>query len=86
MRHDYGIKPKPISVINLQAIAIVEHNHQVIANMIWTFELETNYLDIKDPWKGMLSVTVFAVRLRYHINLKKTPSQIVFGKRHNFSY
>ena len=60
--NDYDIKIKPITVRNPQANAIVERIHQVIANMIRTFELETNYLDEDDPWKGILSATAFAVR------------------------
>src|SRR5687767_8530897 len=39
---DYGIKKKPVTVRNPQANAIVERIHQVIANMIRTFELEKN--------------------------------------------
>ena len=78
--NDYGIKRKPITVRNPQANAIVERIHQVIANMIRTFELETNYLDKDDPWKGILSATAFAVRSTYHTTLKKTPGQLVFGR------
>ena len=78
--NDYGIKRKPIVVRNPQANAIVERIHQVIANMIRTFELESNYLDEDDPWKGILSATAFAVRSTYHTTLKKTPGQLVFGR------
>ena len=59
---DYGIKGKPITVRNSQANAIVERIHQVIAMMVRIFELETNYLDVDNPWKGVLSATAFAVR------------------------
>src|SRR5687768_17805497 len=45
---DYGIKKKPITVRNPQANAIVERIHQVIANMIRTYELEENDLDQED--------------------------------------
>ena len=48
--------------------------------MIRTFELETNYLDEEDPWKGILSATAFAVRSTYHTTFKKTPGQLVFGR------
>jgi len=78
--NDYGIKRKPITVRNPQANAIVERVHQVIANMIRTFELENNYLDMDDSWKGILSATAFAVRSTYHTTLKKTPGQLVFGR------
>jgi transposase InsO family protein len=78
--NDYGIKRKPITVRNPQANAIVERIHQVIGNIIRTFELQTNYLDEDDPWKGILSATAFAVRSTYHTTLQKTPGQLVFGR------
>ena len=80
LSEQYGIKKKPITVRNPQANAIVERIHQVIGNMIRTFELEENYLDKEDPWKGILSATAFAVRSTVHTTLKKTPGQLVFGR------
>lgn len=78
--NDYGIKCKPITVRNPQANAIVERVHQVIGNMIRTFELENNYLDDNDPWSGILAATAFAVRSTYHTTLQATPGQLVFGR------
>jgi hypothetical protein len=79
-KEDYGVKAKPsITVRNPQANAIVEWVHQVIGNIIQTFELENNYLDGNDPWKGILSATAFAVRSTFHTTLKNTPGQLVFG-------
>jgi transposase InsO family protein len=83
--NDYGIKRKPITVRNPQANAIVERIHQGLANMVRTFELETNYLDEEDPWKGILSATAFAVRSTYHTTLKKTPGQLVFVRNMIFN-
>jgi len=80
IKNDYGIKTKPITVRNPQANAIVERIHQVIANIIRTFELETNYLDEEDPWKGILCATAFAIRSTYHTTLQKTPGQLIFGR------
>ena len=80
IKEDYGIKPKPITVRNPQANAIVERVHQVIGNIIRTFELESNYLDDANPWKGVLSATAFAVRSTYHTTLQNTPGQLVFGR------
>jgi hypothetical protein len=56
LKNDYGIKRKPITVRNAQANAIVERIHRVIGNIIHTFELQDNYLDEDDPWKGILSL------------------------------
>jgi hypothetical protein len=80
IKEDYGVTAKPITVRNPQANAIVERVHQVIGNIIRTFELENNYLDEADPWKAILSATAFAVRSTYHTTLQKTPGQLVFGR------
>ena len=48
--------------------------------MVRAFTLEESYLDVDNPWKGVLSATVFAVWLTYHIMLKKTSGQLVFGR------
>jgi hypothetical protein len=59
----------------------VERVHQVIGNIIHTFELQYNYLDEDDPWKGILSATAFrAVWSMYHTTLQKMPGQLVFGR------
>jgi hypothetical protein len=79
IKEDYGVKAKPITVRNPQANAIVERVHQVIGNIIHTYELEKNYLDDNDPWKGILSATVFAVQFSFHTTLQNTPGQLVFG-------
>jgi transposase InsO family protein len=80
IKEDYGVKAKPITVRNPQANAIVERVHQVIGNIIRTFELEDNYLDEEDPWKGILSATAFAVRSTFHTTLQNSPGQLVFGR------
>jgi hypothetical protein len=80
LKNDYGIKRKPITVRNPQANAIVERVHQVIGDIIRTFELQDNYLDEDNPWKGILNATAFAVRSTYHTTLQKTPGQLVFGR------
>jgi transposase InsO family protein len=80
IKNDYGIKGKAITVRNPQANAIVERVHQVIGNIIQTFELESNYLDEDDLWKGILNATDFAVRSTFHTSLQSTPGQLVFGR------
>jgi transposase InsO family protein len=80
IKEDYGVKAKPITVRNPQANAIVERVHQVIGNIIRTFELEDNYLDEEDPWKGILSATAFAVRSTFHTTLQNSPEQLAFGR------
>ncbi len=78
--NDYGVVCKPITTRNPQSNAIVERVHQVIGNIIRSFELQTNYLDEEDPWTGILSATAFAVQSTYHTTLQKSPGQLVFGR------
>ena len=79
VQNDYGIKVKAITVRNSQANAIVERIHQVIDNMIRTFELEDKDVD-QDVWKGIIAATSFAVRSTWHSTLQATPGQLVFGR------
>ena len=58
----------------------MERVHQVIGNMVRTFELENRCLDEDDPWKGLLAATAFAIRSTFHTTLQKTPAQLVFGR------
>ena len=58
----------------------MEWVHQVIGNIIRTFELENNYLDTNDPWKGILSAMAFAVCSTFHTTLKQSPGQVIIGR------
>ena len=80
VKNDFGIKLKVITTRNPQANAIVEKVHQMIWNMVRTFEPENNFLDKDDPWKGTFSAVAFAVRATIHTTLQKTPAQLVFGR------
>ena len=80
IKNDYGIKGKPITTRNPQANSVVERIHQVLANMVRTFELENKYLDKEDPWKAILSATAFAVRSTISTTTQSTPAQLVFGR------
>ena len=80
IKNDYGIKGKPITTRNPQANSVVERIHQVIANMVRTFELGNKYLDKDDPWKAILSATAFAVRSTISTTTQSTPAQLVFGR------
>ena len=80
IKNNYGIKNKPITTRNPQANAVVERIHQVLGNMVRSFQLEDQYLDTEDPWKGILSVAAFAVRSTIHTTTQKSPAQLVFGR------
>ena len=79
--NDYGIKRKIISTQNPQANAIVELAHQMLRNLIRSFKLQDNlYLDLDDPWSGILAAALFAVHSMFHTNLCAMPGQLIFGR------
>ena len=75
---DYGLKRKPITKRNPQANAILERIHQTLGNIIRTSD-KTN-LDEENPWQGILSAAMFALRSTYHTTTQATPAQLVFGR------
>ena len=75
-QNKYGLKRKPITTRNPQYNAIIERIHQTIGNSICTFDV-SNIVN-NDPWSGILSATMFAVRATYHTKLQTSPMQLVF--------
>jgi len=63
------------SPYNPLANGIIERIHQVINDMLRTFELEEQQLDPQEPWSRILSAVAFAVRGTYHTTLEATPAQ-----------
>ena len=82
--NDYGIKRKIISTRNPQTNAIVQRAHQMLGNLIWSFELQDNpYIDMDHPWSGILAAAAcaaFAMCSMYHTTLRAMPGQIIFGR------
>jgi transposase InsO family protein len=77
---DFGVKPRPTTVKNPQSNSIVECVHQVLGNMLHTFELETYDFDDLDPWGEILASVAWAIHSTYHTTLDATPGQLVFGR------
>ena len=80
LRDEYNIIRKPITTRNPQANAILERAHQTIGNIIRTFQINKSDLDLLDPWNGILSAVIFAMRSTVHTTLQSTPMQLVFGR------
>ena len=77
-QNDYGLKKKPITTRNPQSNAIIEGIHQTIGNIISIFDVSN--IVINDPWSGILSATMFAIRATYRTTLQAYPMQLVFGR------
>jgi transposase InsO family protein len=77
VENDYGIKRKPITKRNPQANAIIERVHQTIANIIQVHQLyDDDDVDENDPFTGILTATMFAMRATYHTTMQATPNTI----------
>ena len=79
IEQEYEIKTKPYSSGNPQANEIIEIIHQVLGNLIRSFNLHYTYVDVADPWMGILAAAAFAIQATYHWNKQKSPGQLVFG-------
>ena len=78
MANDYRIPCNSISVRNPQVNAIMERVHQIIGNIIHTFNIQQMDLDNENPWEGNFSSIVFAIRSTVHTTMQHTSSQLVF--------
>ena len=60
---------------------MMEHVHQMLGNLIRSFKLQDNpYIDMDDPWLGILAAALFAMHSMYHTILCMTPGQLIFGR------
>ena len=76
IENEYGIKTKPVSPGKQQANTIVEIIHQVLGNLVCTYNLKETYVDDADPWMGILAAAAFAVCSTYHRIKVKSPDQL----------
>jgi len=80
-KQDYGLKTRPITARNPQANSIIERVHQTLGTLIRTYTMNPELeLDEQDPWSGILSAAMFALRATYHTTLQASPTQLVFGR------
>jgi hypothetical protein len=80
MTKNYGIKTKTGTSYNPQSNGVIERVHQVLGDMLRTFEMEERELDNKDPFGSFLSAAAYAIRSTYHTVLEASPAELVFGR------
>ena len=71
---------KPINLGNQNSNAILEQIHQVLGNIVRTYNIKETYLDKDEPWFVILAAAAFITfstenRLKCYI-----PSQLLFGR------
>ena len=60
--------------------AILERIHQVLRNLVWTFNIQQNYVDKNDPWAGILAVAEFAIISTTSSQNVHSTGQLIFGR------
>ena len=80
IEQEYGIKTKPVSSGNPQANATLERIHQVLGNLVRTYNLQETYVDDSGPWMGTVASSAFAVQITYCHNKQKSACQLVFER------
>ena len=80
IEQEYGIKTKPSPPGNSQANANIERIHQVLGNLVHTYNLQETYVDDADPCMGIPATAAFAVRSTYHRTIQKSPVQLVLWR------
>ena len=53
------ITVKPITLGYPTSNEILEHIHQVLGNLVRNFNITQTYVDIDDPWSGILAAESF---------------------------
>jgi transposase InsO family protein len=82
LKNDYGITKKVITTRNPQANSMVERVHQVIHQLIRSFDIKgkADYDQLDYGWSGMMSAIREAVRSTVHTTQCATPTQLVFNR------
>jgi hypothetical protein len=76
----YGIKPKPTSIKNPQANAILERIHQVLMTMVCTSEIGMSDSVPPRDIDTILTNVSWAICSTYHKVLKASPGAAIFGR------
>jgi hypothetical protein len=81
MQTTYGLKKHNSTTANPQSNGIIEWVHQVLANILRTFEWEEDgVLDPLEPWRRFRSAAAFAIQSTYRTTLEATPAQLVYRR------
>ena len=77
---NYSIKVKPITSRNPQDNSVLERVHQIIGNIIHTFNAQKIVSDDENPWDGILESIMFTLHATVHTIMLNNPAQFVFKR------
>ena len=77
---EYRINSKPGTLENPTSNAILKRIHQVLVNIVGTFNIKETYIDKYDPRLGILATAEFAIFSTSNRLKLYSPGQLVFGR------
>ncbi len=77
---DFGLKPKPTTVRNPRANAILEHMHGVLGDMLCTSGLDMSEAVTPDDIDNFIVSNAWATHSTNHTVLKSLPGAAIFGR------
>ena len=61
LEQEYGIMKKHASPENPEANTTIGRTHQVLGNLVRSYNLQETYVDYADPWMVILAAADFSV-------------------------
>ena len=78
---EYGITAKPITSVNPISNSVLERIHQVLGNLVRTFNISTQaYVENNYPWTEILAVAAFAIGSTTYREKGYSVGQLIFGR------
>ena len=78
IKTEYGITDKPSPSRNPMSNALLERIHQVLGNLVQTFNISQTYVDKNYPWTGILAASAFVICSTTNIQKVNSPVQLIF--------
>ena len=77
---EYGITSKPSTLGNPMSNTVLERIHQVLGNIVWTFNMKQTYIDKDYPWTVILAAVESAIQSITNRKKGYSTSQMIFGR------
>ena len=78
--YEYGITAKPRTLGNPMSNAALERIHQVLRNIVRTFNISQTYIDKNYLWTVILSAAAFEMFSTTNRKKFYSPGQLLFGR------
>ena len=77
---EYGITAKQITSVKPISNAILEQIHQVLGNIVRTFNIQQTCVDKNDQWTVILAAAEFTICSTASRQKGYSPGQLIFGR------